>query len=135
MKKYKLELNKKQLEVIREALEFFSRFSAGQFNALPQSFEAFLWKKWGSNEFVRRRERWTGLLNQAKLEMFDMHPNASLGIGNEELSEEAKIAYDIYRPILEKFAEEYKKENPDAPWSVYDRPGLSYSKEGRVVIK
>jgi len=135
-KKYILELTEAQLRTIAEALEFFSRFSAGQFHHLPPSFERFLWETHEIDELIRKREIWEGALNQAKVAMFDMHPNASLGIGNEKLTEEAKIAYDIYRPILELFAKEYKEKHPEnTSYSVYDHPGISYSKEGRVIIK
>ena len=135
MKKYKLELTEKQVGVVAEALEFFSRFSAGQFTMFPRSLEGWTWEKWSGDEYQRRREIWEGCLNQAKMQMFDMHPNASLGIGNEELTEEAKVAYDIYRPILEQFAKESRENNPDRSWNVYDSPGLTYSKEGRVDVK
>jgi hypothetical protein len=51
----------------------------------------------------------------------------SYGIGSDNLHENAKVAYDIYRPILEEF-------NKDSN-NVYSHPGLTYSKEGRVTIE
>lgn len=70
--------------------------------------------------------------------MFDLSENASLSIGHPELVEAAKICYDIYRPILEQFAKETRekleKEGKESYWSIYDSPGLSYSKEGRINI-
>jgi hypothetical protein len=135
-KKYKLELSKEQLSVIQEALEFFSRFSSGQLKHLPPSFERFLWDTHEVDEFIAKRSIWENALDQAKVAMFDLQPNASLGIGNEALTEEAKIAYDIYRPILELFTKEYNEEHPEkSSYSVYDHPGNSYSKEGRIIIK
>ena len=128
---YKLELNKKQLEVVQQALEFYSRFAAGQLDYFPPAIEGYLLTKWRGDEFSKRRIRWEKGLMVAKNAMFDLVPNAHMSIGSDELIEEAKIAYDIYRPILEKFAMEegYKG------WSVYKSPGLSYSKEGRINVK
>jgi len=136
-KKYKLELTHKQLSVIQEACEFMSRFSAGQFQYFPPSLINQLYKKWGyTEEYYRRREIWDIHLKYAKNAMFDFDPNESLGIGSPELSEEAKICYDIYRPILEEFDQEYQTANPDnLSYSVYSHEGLSYSKEGRITIK
>lgn len=139
MKKYKIELTKKQLSVIQEACEFMSRFSSGQLDHLPPSFDGYLWKKWyklNDDEFIERRQNWERYLYKAKEFMFDLPENASLGIGNEELIEEAKVCYDIYRPILELQDKEYKEEYPNRYYSnVYSHPGLTYSKEGRINIE
>jgi len=134
-KHYNLTLTREQLSVIQEALEFFSRFSAGQLTYLPPSFERFLWNSFSIEDFIARRDLWEASLRETKKAMFKLPINASLGIGNEQLTEEAKIAYDIYRPILEEFAKEYDETHSHKRHSVYNHPGLSYSKEGRIVIK
>ena len=128
--KYQIELTKKQLSVIQEALEFYSRFSAGQVTVLPPHLVGFLFEKHGKY-FGESRDAWEKHLNKAKEIMFHLSSNASIGIGNEELIEEAKIAYDIYRPILELFAKDWNDDHTSA----YAYPGLSYSKEGRITIK
>ena len=65
-----------------------------------------------------------------------MNINESYGIGSKSLSEDAKVSYDIYRPVLEQFAKKYNLENPDNEHhSVYDYPGFPYSKEGRIKIE
>lgn len=137
MKKYKLELTKKQLSVIQEACEFMSRFSAGQLNSFSSSLEGYLWNKWENDDvYFNRKKCWEKHLNAAKQYMFDLPINASLGINNPELTEEAKICYDIYRPILELQEMEYRVENPKYNnYSVYSHEGLAYSKEGRIKIK
>lgn len=114
-----------------------SRFSAGQFQYLPPSLVKSLYKKWdNSNEYCRRRNAWEIHLEYAKINMLDLSPNESLGIGHPELTEESKICYDIYRPILEEFEQEYQAANPDnLSYSVYAHEGLPYSKEGRITIK
>ena len=134
--KYQLELNKAQLDTIAEALEFFSRFCAGQWR-IPDTME---WKEYENSgkdkEFQNRRNYAEKNLEVQKTMFLDIPLNASYGIGSPKLCESAKIAYDIYRPILELRAKEYNKANPDEKhYSVYDHPGLSYSKEGRIKIK
>jgi hypothetical protein len=138
MKKYKLELTREQLKVIQEACEFFSRFSAGQTNCLPSSLQSWLWKKWG-DDFCKQRDLYDENLKSLSMNMFGLPPNTSLGIGNENLLENAKIAYDIYRPILEQFAKEYDKYHDTGETrtitTVYDYPSPAYSTEGRINIE
>jgi hypothetical protein len=130
-KKYKIEFTEKQLQVVQEACEFLSRFSAGQIDSLPTSLYSYLYRKYKDiDEYCNRRDNWNKHLNLAKYNMFNLSSNESLGIGNPELTEQAKIAYDIYRPILEVFAKE-----SDSKSSVYFYEGLTYSKEGRIKIE
>ena len=132
MKKYVLELDKDQARVVAEALEFSSRFSAGQFMHWPNSFENFLWKtKPETIDLNTQLRAVEAAFRNFKVAVMRLHPNESLGIGSPDLIEEAKIAYDIYRPILEAFA----KDLPDDTWTTYKEPGLSYSKKGRVDVK
>jgi hypothetical protein len=138
MKKYTIKFTRKQLESVREACEFLSRFSSGQFE-LPVSFDwEYLHEKWGK-DYLQKRKRWEKFLSLAKQEMFDRHENECLGIGHPELTETAKICYDIYRPICEKFAEEMRKESKkkgeEIFYTVYDFPGLPYSNEGRIKVE
>ena len=134
--KYLIELTEKQLRVMSDALEFYSRFLAGQWR-LPDPME---WKEyelqdkydgfWEKRNFVEKQ------LEILKSNFTGLSVNASYGIGSDKLHEDAKVAYDLYRPILEQFAKEHNEKNPDnTHYSVYDSPGLSYSKEGRVEIK
>ena len=132
MKKYVLEFDEEQAKVVAEALEFFSRFSAGQFMHWPPSFEASLWKtKPETADLDTQKRAVEAAFRNFKVAVMQLHPNESLGIGVPDLTEEAKIAYDIYRPILEEFA----KETPEDSWNVYKTPSLSYSKKGRVDVK
>lgn len=133
--KYQLNLTRKQLSSIQEACEFMSRFCTGQPEVLPQSFEGHLHKKDEPiDAYCERRDNWKIGLLMAKKAMFpELNPNASYGISTKY--EEANICYDIYRPILEQFSKEYKVDNPEKSYSVYDHPGLTTSKEGRISIK
>ena len=134
-KKYSIELTEKQLRVIADALEFYSRFLAGQWE-IPDAMEFKEYKLqdkyigfWEKRNFVEEQ------FKILKSNFTGLPIHASYGIGSDKLHEDAKIAYDIYRPILEQFAKERKEENSDnTHYSVYDSPGLTYSKEGRINI-
>lgn len=134
--KYQIEFTREQLSVVQQACEFMSRFCTGQLDMLPQSFLGYLHKKDEPvADYCERRDNWTEGLKIAKKAMFpELSTNASYGIGSKY--EEANICYDIYRPILEQFTKEYKEANLAINnWSVYDHPGLTTSKEGRISIK
>ena len=133
---YQLKLNKAQLDTVAEALEFFSRFCAGQWR-LPDTMEYQEYKNQDKYDgFWEKRNYVEDQLNILKSHFTGLQLNASYGIGSANLCDSAKIAYDVYRPILELRAEEYNKANPDEKhYSVYDHPGLQYSKEGRIKIK
>lgn len=136
-KKYQIEFTEKQLRTIAEACEFMSRFAAGQLDKLPMSFQSWLWKKHpDTKDFCRARDTWEIHLYYAKTAMFpDLDRHESYGIGQDSLMDEANICYDIYRPILEQFSKEYQEQNPEeSNYSVYDHPGLTTSKEGRIKI-
>ena len=133
---YRLDVNKKQLDTIQEALEFFSRFCAGQWR-IPDTMEYQEFINHNKNsDFWAKRNQVEDSLNNLKTILTNLPLNASYGIGSSKLCESANIAYDLYRPILELRAKEYNEANPDNEhWTVYDSPGLSYSKEGRIEIK
>lgn len=137
MKKYNLVLTEKQLSIIQRACEFYSRFLAGQWE-IPQELQ---WKEFEMREmpdnFWDIRNQSQDIIHTAKENFFNgkLSRHAIYGIGNKELSEYAKIAYDIYRPILEQFTKENREAGNDTHMSVYDSPGFSYSKEGRITIK
>ena len=136
MKKYRIDLTKEQLDTVQEALEFFSRFCAGQWK-VPMSMEDMEYKNQDkSSEIFAKRSFVENQLEILKMQLTGLVQNASYGIGSPKLCESAKIAYDIYRPILELRDKEYKEVSPsNNDWSVYSSPGLSYSKQGRVEIK
>lgn len=126
--KYILKPNKDQLNVIQKALEFYSRFLAGQWE-IPHELQFNEYETQGKPEdFWEKRNSAEELMDSAKTTLMNRPSNQSYGIGNDELHENAKIAYDIYRPILEEFNKD--SEN----WNVYSSPGLSYSKYGRIKI-
>ena len=138
-KKYTVEFTKEQLRVMATGLEFYSRFLAGQWR-LPDSME---FKEYELQEkyegFWEKRNYVEEQLNILKTHFTGLPLNASYGIGSENLHEDARVAYDLYRPVWEQFTKESIEENPDpksfSNYSVYAYPGLPYSKEGRIKIK
>lgn len=139
MKQYEIKINKTQLHVISDALDFYGRFCLGQWR-IPMVMENQEHKNQSKNEgFWETRNYVEDQLNILKSIFIKLPLNASYGIGSEKLCEEAKIAYDISRPIMELEALEHKenalKDGKEANYSVYDHPGLSYSKEGRINVK
>lgn len=136
--KYRIDFTREQLNVVQQALEFMSRFQAGQVTDFTPNFSNWLISEhMKTNDYAERRDMWEEHLYKAKEYLFNnLNKYESFGIGSKEQPEENKIAYDIYRPILELFHEEYHNENPDLPkyYSVYGHPGLTYSNEGRIKI-
>ena len=135
-RKYSIEFTRTQLAVMAAGLEFYSRFLAGQWE-IP---DAMKWKEYElqgePNDFWEKRNSVEEHFKVLKTIFTRLNANAFYGIGSDNLHPNAKIAYDIYRPILEQFAKEYDLDNPDkACHSVYDYPGLQYSEEGRIKIE
>lgn len=135
MDKYKVEFTKKQLSTVATGLEFYSRFLAGQWE-IPSAMQ---WKEYviqgKPEDFWTIRNNAQILVNEAK-HLFLRHVNGYYGIGSDLLHEDAKISYDIYRPILEKFTQESMENSPnELPLSVYAYEGLTYSKEGRIKVE
>jgi len=125
---YKINFTKEQLTVTANALEFYSRFLAGQWR-IPNAMKCKEFENQGKkDDFHKNKNYVENQLDALKTLFTNMPLNASYGIGSEKLHEDAKIAYDIYRPILEEFNKD--SEN----WNVYSSPGLTYSKEGRISI-
>lgn len=138
-KKYVVEFTKEQLRVMATGLEFYSRFLAGQWR-LPDSME---FKEYELQDkysgFWEKRNYVEEQLNILKAHFTGLPLNASYGIGSENLHEDARVAYDLYRPVWEQFTKESIEENSDpksfSNYSVYAYPGLPYSKDGRIEIK
>lgn len=138
--KYRIDLTGRQIITVQKACEFYSRFLAGQWE-IPDELQ---WSEFSLRDkpsnFWEIRNLSQDMLNQAKVVFFDgkHSTNSAYGIGSKELSEYAKIAYDIYRPILETFSKEsrkeHKKNGDDVYWTVYDSPGLTYSEQGRIKV-
>ena len=135
-KKYVIEFTEEQLRTLARGLEFYSRFLAGQWE-IPYAMEF----KEHENQnkvagFWEIRNQVEDQLKILKVQFTGLPINASYGIGSDRLHKDAKISYDIYRPIWEQFAEENREKNPGETWyNIYDSPGLQYSDEGRIKVE
>jgi hypothetical protein len=130
MKKYTIEFTESQLHTLARGLEFYSRFLAGQWR-IPDTMEFKEFENQDKYEgFWEKRNYVEDQLNILKSHFTGLQLNASYGIGSPALDEDAKISYDIYRPIWEELVGKNAKN-----WNVYSSPGLQYSKEGRIKIK
>jgi hypothetical protein len=119
MKKYTIELSQEHIQPLLQALDTFTRLKMGQFNTV---FEVFPELSWDDKELIHR------LIRQVIFK--DMHLNASLGVFSPELSQDAKISFDIYQVIRHARAWDNMGKDPDRDnrnlrqmWSVdYDPP-------------
>ena len=134
--KYTISFTEKQLTTLARGLEFYSRFLAGQWE-IPDMMEFQEYENQDKiNEFWDIRNEVNEEFVKLKSKFTNLSPNESYAIGSSKLSEDAKISYDIYRPVWEEFSKEYNELHPEeSRYSVYDFPGLTYSKEGRIKIE
>ena len=106
MKKYKLTLNKRQVENLLIALDFYSRVLCGQLKELETIGN-------GASEDNLRK-----LHGEMFPKLCGLH--SPYGIGGKNTPESAKICYDIYKKIMFEFN----------PVGVYAYKPFAVSKEG-----
>ena len=130
---YSIKMSEKQLIVMREALEFYSRFLSGQVTYLPDAFYKWLYENDKTSK-VSYEIRDALLL--FKRCAFDLEDNESYGVGSKETPPEVDISYEMYRKVFEYFAQKEKEKNPNKHWSVYDNPsGVKYTEEPFIEIE
>ncbi len=95
-KKYLLEATENQLKIVSLALDIFSRLESGQLNCC---FDMIPWKH------PENRIETRALLEKIQLLLTGMN-NGNLGIGN--VSDNARIAYDLHQVIRHYFAWKHK---------------------------
>lgn len=135
-KKYVVEFTEKQLRTMARGLEFYSRFLAGQWE-IPDAMEVKEYENQNKVAgFWEMRNQVEEQLKFLKVQFTGLPINASYGIGSDRLHKDAKISYDIYKPVLEQFAKEHREKNSGEKWyNIYDSPGLQYSDEGRIKVE
>ena len=125
--KYIVEFTEKQLLTTAEALEFYSRFLAGQWEIPDAMVNKEYHNQNKCEDFYEKKHFIQSQLNVLKSQFTGLSINSSYGIGEDKLSDKSCISYDIYRPIYEEFN---KNTN-----NVYSFPSHPYSVEGRIKIK
>lgn len=118
--KYLLEATENQLQIISLALDIFSRLESGQFECC---FDMIHWK------YPENRAEVDALLKKCQLLLTGMN-NGNLGIGN--VSDKARIAYDLHTVIRHHFAWMHK---PSGGLTVdFDKP-MHYGSEPLAVVR
>jgi hypothetical protein len=91
----KLTMTTKQVYVLMECLEFYERWLMGQLDYLPPTVEDMFPDIW---EFKER-------INQIKVDMLKLSPNASHGIFNQaQTHNNARVAYEMNKAIAKHLA-------------------------------
>ena len=113
-----LEVNNKQLRLIQQALDLYSRIGAGQFNVIKEhpTFERYLANvlkddecKTDYDEYHKVRSSVDKMLVQPRnmLMQEPNHPqNGSWGIYNKKVDESCREAFDIIQVIRHEFWKE-----------------------------
>lgn len=117
--KVSIELSETQADVVRVALESYSRMLIGQ---LDYALEPIRWKTksdWYQDVMP--------VLDEVKHLIFELAPNASYGIYSTEVSDNARVAWDIQQVIRNKMS---WHSNPKGSMTVnFDRPMKSSQEE------
>lgn len=114
MKKINIEVNETQSNVIREALDFYSRFLMGQFRQIDSLMvnHSDFWEDWN------KRERLEEIIREMRDIIYpELNGCDSWGIYNIKCPRESKIAYDIIQVLrheLWKSKEEKTRYTNDA---------------------
>lgn len=122
-----IELTDKQLYIMREALEFYSRFLSGQVESLPDVLRFR----------IKDKEAAYRALGEFKAAAFpELHYNESYGIGKPEnsIEEHRQVSYEFYRNIYVYETEKRRKQGDDVRMSVYSSPTMKYSDEPLIKI-
>lgn len=119
MKTYQIEVSERQLEIIRDALEFLSRVHSGQLDTVYQE----LYRATRETKRTISVEVWQQLrelLDTASQRYTGMGYGASFGIFDDGASETSKIAWDLYRDIRYRLAWD---QHPEGGYQViFDNP-------------
>lgn len=101
--KYKLEVTTKQLQIIEEALDQYTRVGIAQLEIVAENIVRFFpdngLNYWGLRE---------NCFDPIKQKLFGYGSGASHGIGSPKVSDRAKIGYDLQKTIQKALAEEEK---------------------------
>jgi len=125
METYNITLSEKQLQVYRDALEFYSRFLSGQIeeSSLPPVLRC---SEYNKDELRESLKKVKSIIFPELLE------NQYYGIGwnGKPLSEQRQVAYEMYREVYV-----YHTRLSGVDYSCYNSPTLKYSNEPLAEVK
>lgn len=102
---YQLNLSEEQARVISSALDLYSRIGIGQFEEILNVL-----KMYDKKVFSKDTSTADKLLQEVKREVYDLTPNSSFGIYNENVPNRFRVAWDIKKVIQHQFWQEGTKE-------------------------
>jgi len=122
-----LRMTADQLRCIAEGMEFYSRFIAGQFNAMPPVLVAQLQNQPPiPHQILTELDRCLEVAKQVYFPMLSNGQHFGLGQGTDTTKKEIALSYAIYREILH--AENKGKQN------TYSSPTLNYTNQPLIDI-
>ena len=131
--KYTIELNKKQMDVMAEALEFYTRFVSGQMEYKPPALEGWMWKE-HKGDWSRIVENYDNSMSIAKNVVFGFARNQHAGISSP--IHEVAVGYEMYKMMLLQRHNEWQEDNPkDTSYSVHSSLPLKLSGEEMIIIQ
>ena len=130
--RYNIRMTKKQLDVMAEALEFFTRFNSGQMEYMSPSLEKYNWDN-HKDTFSDVRDIHDNAAFIMKRNMFGFQRNQHAGISSD--IPEVGIGYEMYKMVLLNRHQEWQAENPDdTNYSVHSSEPLKVSDEPLIRI-
>ena len=126
---YKVLMTDKQMIVMSNALEFYSRFMCGQMDEFPPEFREYMRKTKGvpSSTMDVSIQKITSDLNRL---LFPDADGGSYGIGNNPIPF-TDVAYDMYK-VINHIKE---MEDPSDSWNVNKGDPMKVSSEPLIDIK
>ena len=112
-----------------EAIEFYSRYLAGQVTDFPPALQRYMWEK-------SKRTRGDDIIRYAsaiiKRRIWDYDTNESSGIGRKDIPE-MNLAYEIYK-MIRKFFYDQRDEEDKEDYSVDQYLPLSETGEDFIEV-
>lgn len=124
--KFCLTATTKQFQIIKSALEFYYRFGSGQIDIALQELCFSNQEQFSKNMFKLTSNDLDVILNSLKREIYDMPVHEAHGVSSPKMSDNFRIANDIYQVIRHGLAH-HESRLPRYDVS-YDEP-IKYSKE------
>ena len=125
-KKYKVILNEKQIEILVESLDLYSRLPSGQFDEI-------FFKMLGLGKLTNRTE-FEKISKQLKELYFpELSENEFYGIHQDSVSEDARIGFDMIQVLRHKLS--WDKEPEGGITVNFHEPMKTSTKENLIEIK
>lgn len=122
---YYIRVNKKQLQIIAEALDLHSRVISGD---LGEAVDVFSQKNFPDFDETYVRMHMDAVCKEvARLPL-----NANYGIFSKQTHEDAKIGYEIYKAIMNRF---YYEQKEPRTYSVHSRIVDNLTTQPKVLIQ